>query len=151
MLGGVDSEPRPPPSRRREIDTRLNAVRARLKELRARDLNPIKDWNATPSERVAAAQRHAAEAHAAAVQVMASSAEAFRHAAEAHERAAGMHERTAAAGIGDVLGHERQAALHWAAAAADRERAERAQSLLSDHERAWPAAISDEPRDGVAL
>ena len=150
MLGGVDSEPGPPTSRRREIDTRLDAVRTRLKELRARDLDAIKNWGATPGERLAAAQRHAAEAHAAALQVMASSAEAFRHAADAHESAASMHERTAAAGIGDVPGHKRQAALHRAAAAADRRRAERAQSLLSENQREWPAAVSGKQRDGVA-
>lgn len=34
MLGGVDSEPGPPRGRRREIDARLDAVRARLGELR---------------------------------------------------------------------------------------------------------------------
>jgi hypothetical protein len=150
VLAGADREPGPPRDRQREIDTRLDAVRARLKELRERDLNARRSWAASPSERVEAAQRRAAEAHAAAALVLASSAEAFRHAAEAHERAAGMHDRTAAAGIGDVPGHERQAALHWAAAAADRRRAERAQSLLSETERAWPAAVSDEPRDGAA-
>jgi hypothetical protein len=99
---------------------------------------------------VAAAQRHAAEAHAAAALVLASSVEAFRHAAEAHERAASMHEKTAGSGIGDVPGHERQAALHRAAAAADRQRAERVQSLLAGHYRAEPALPSDEPCDGVA-
>jgi hypothetical protein len=150
MLGGVDSEPVPPPDRRREIDTRLDAVRARLKTLRERDLDAGKRWATTPSERVAAAQRHAAEAYVAATEVLASSAQAFRHAAEAHERAASMHERTAAAGIGDVLGHQRQAELHRAAAAADRQRAERVQLLLSDHEQAQPVPVSDEPTDGVA-
>ena len=150
MLGGVDSEPAPPPGRRQEIDTRLDAVRARLKALRERDLDPSKRWATTPSERVAAAQRHAAEAHAAAAEVLASSAEAFRHAAEAHERAASMHERTAAAGIGDVHGHQRQAELHWAAAVADHQRAERVQSLLAESEQARPAPRCDEPSDGVA-
>jgi hypothetical protein len=150
MLEGVDSEPGPSPGRRREIDTRLDAVRARLRTLRQRGVDADKHWTATPSERVAAAQRRAAEAYAAALQVLASSAEAFRRAAEAHERAAGMHARTAAAGIGDVRGHERQAALHRAAAAADRQRAERAQSLLSDQERARHAAVPHEPTGGVA-
>jgi hypothetical protein len=86
--------------------------------------------------RKVATQRRAAEAHAAAVHVLASSVEAFRHAAEAHERAASMHDRTAAAGIGDARGHEQQAALHRSAAAADRHRAELARSLLSESQRA---------------
>jgi hypothetical protein len=151
MLGGVDSEPGPLPGRRREIDTRLDAVRARLKKLRDRDRgwDAVRSRTASSSERLEAAQRHAAEAQASAAQVLASSAEAFRNAAEAHERAASMHERTAAAGIGDVRMHERQAVLHRAAAAADRQRAERAQSLLSEHEEAGPA-VSDEPGGGLA-
>jgi hypothetical protein len=99
---------------------------------------------------VEAAQQRAAEAHAAAVLVLVSSAQAFRHAAEAHERAARAHEKTAAAGIGDVIGHEQQASLHRAAAAADRQRAERTQSLLSESERTWPAADFDEPGEGAA-
>jgi hypothetical protein len=150
MLAGTGGEPRPRWNRRREIDARLDAVRARLKELRERDLDAGKDWAASPSERVETAQRHAAEAHAAAVLVLASSVEAFLHAAEAHERAARAHEKTAAAGIGDVMGHERQATLHRAAAAADRQRAERTQSLLSEFQRTWPAAVFDAPGEGVA-
>jgi len=150
MLRGVDGEPRPSWDRRREIGTRLDAIRARLKELRERNPDAIKDGAASRSERVAAAQRHAAQAHAAAALVLASSAEAFRHAAEAHERTARAHERTAAAGIGDVPGHDRQASLHRAAATADRQRAERAQSFLFDHEQARPAAGCDEPGEGVA-
>ncbi len=150
MLGGVDSQPGPRPGRQREIDDRLDAIRARLKALKERDLDPGGRWAGTPSQRVSAAKRRAAEARAAAEQVLASSVEAFRNAAQAHEHAASMHERTAAAGIGDVHGHERQAAVHRAAAAADRQRAERVQSLLADHQRTRPAATSDEPRDGVA-
>src|SRR5215472_8359055 len=150
MLGGVNSETGPLPGRRREIDTRLDAVRARLQVLRERDVFGGQRWATSPRERVAAAKRYAAEAHVAATRVLASSAEAFRNAAQAHERAAGMHERTAAGGIGDAHGHERQAALHRAAAAADWQRAERVQSLLSNHEPAGPAPISDERRDGVA-
>ena len=146
--GGTGSEPAAPPGRRREIDGRLDAVRARLKQLRERDLGAVRD-RAAASERVEAAQRYAAQAQAAASQVLASSAEAFRHAAEAHERAASMHERTAAAGIGDVLAHEQQATLHRTAATADRQRAERTQSLLSETEPAGLAAVSDEPRDGA--
>ena len=146
MLGGVDGEPVPPPERRREIDTRLNAIRARLNTLRERDREAMRSRTATPGERVEAARRHAVEAYVAAAEMLASSAEAFRNAAEAHDRAASMHERAGAAGSGDVRGHERQAAVHQAAAAADRQRAERALSLLSEPGRAGP----DEPRDGVA-
>ena len=131
MLGGVDSEPGPPPGRRQEIDTRLDAVRARLKKLRERDVHA--DWSRAASrfERLEAAARHAAEAQAFAAQVLAYSVEAFRRAAEAHEGAASAHDTAAASGIGDVLAHERQATSHRIAAAADRQRAERAQSLIS--------------------
>ena len=149
MLADVGNEPRPPPDRRREIATRLDAVRVRLRQLRERGLDVGKNRAATPGERVEAARRHAAQAHAAAAQVLASSAEAFRHAAEAHERAASVHERSAAAGIGDVRGHERQAALHRAAAAADQQRAERTRSLLAETEQAGPAAVSGEPCGGM--
>jgi hypothetical protein len=139
---------RPLPGRRREIDNRLDAVRARLKKLRERDWDAVKNRTAARGERLEAAQRHAAEAYAAAAKTLASSAEAFRRAAEAHERVASVHERAAASGIGDVRMREQQAALHRAAAVADRQRAERALSLLS--EPGWAAPVSDEPRDGVA-
>src|SRR5215471_15472383 len=148
MLGDVDSEPGLTLDRRQEIDTRLDAVRARLKTLRQRGSDVGNSRAATSSERLAAAQRYAAEAQAAAAEVLASSAEAFRHAAEAHDRAASLHDRTAANGIGDVCGHEQQAALHRAAAAADRRRAGRAQALISVHDQAGPAPVSDEPQDG---
>ena len=139
LPGDADSKPAVPPGRQREIDTRLAAIRARLKTLRGRDRNAGMNRAATASDRLGAAQRHAAEARAAAVQVLASSAEAFRNAAEAHDRVASVHDRTAAAGIGDKREHQWQAARHRAAAATDRQRAERAQSRLSDHERAEPA------------
>jgi len=99
---------------------------------------------------VETAVRRAAQAHAAAARVLASSVEAFRKAAQAHERVASVHDRAAAAGIGDMLAHEQQASLHRAAAAADWQRAERAQSLLAASEPAGPAAVLDEPGDGVA-
>ena len=150
MLEGVNSEPGPLPGRQREIDTRLDAVRARLQVLRERDVFAGTRWTTSPRERVAAAKRYAAEARAAAARVLASSAEAFRNAAEAHERAAAMHERTAARGIGDVPGHERQAAIHRAAAVADWQRAERVQSLLSNREQVEPAPVTDAPRGGMA-
>ena len=66
MLGGVDGEPVPPPERRREIDTRLNAIRARLNTLRERDREAMRSRTATPGERVEAARRHAVEAYVAA-------------------------------------------------------------------------------------
>lgn len=144
----MDSEPWQPRARREEIDTRLDAVRARLRELGERDPDPDRD-PAAISERLEAAQRHAAEAYTAAARVLAASVEAFRNAARAHERVASVHERAAAEGIGDVVAHEQQATLHRAAAAADWRRAERTQSLLSDSERTRAAADSDEPDDGV--
>ena len=139
LPGDIDSKPPVPPGRRREIDIRLAAIRARLEMLRGRDRYAGRNQAATASDRLEAAQRHAAEARVAAAQVLASSAEAFRNAAEAHERVASVHDRTAAAGIGDKRGHQWQAARHRAAAATDRQRAERAQSRLSDHGRAGPA------------
>jgi hypothetical protein len=133
-----------------EIDARLDGIRTRLQQLRERDWDTVKSQAASTGQRLAAAQRYAAEAQAAAVQVLAASAEAFRRAAEAHDRVAGVHERAAGAGIGDMGQHERQAAPHRAAAAADRQRAECAQSVLSGPERAGPPApVSDEPGDGV--
>jgi hypothetical protein len=89
--------------------------------------------------------RRRAEAHERA-------ASSHERAASSHERAASSHERTAAAGIGVVHKHEheRQAALHRDAAAADREQAEGARSLLSEVEQAELAAVSDEADDGVA-
>jgi ANTAR domain-containing protein len=149
MLGGANSEPGPPPGRRQaEINTRLDAVRARLKELRERNSGAVRD-RGVARNRVEEARRRAAKAHAVAMEVLASGVEAFRHAAEAHERAASMHERVAGLGIGDVGAHERQAAQHRAAAAADWQRAERTQSFLSEPDQAGPAAVSDEPGDGV--
>ena len=134
MPPGADIEPWPPPGRREEIDTRLDAVRARLQELRERDPGGVR--GRAVGERVESARHHAAEAHAAAVEVLASAVEAFRHAAQAHERAASVHERAGAKGIGDLHEHEQRAALHRAAAAADWRRAERAQSLLAGSARA---------------
>ena len=147
MPGGVDNEAGSPPSRQRQIVVRLDAVRGRLQELRDRDA--AKNLAAT-TERVEAANRHAAEAHAAALRALASSAHAFRRSAEAHERVASMHRRAGGEGTGDVRKHERQAALHRAAAAAARHRAEHAESLLSEPRQAGPAAISAKPGDRVA-
>jgi hypothetical protein len=150
MLAGVDSEPGSRPGRQQEIDARLEVLRVRLKELRERDWDAVRSRAAAPSDRLEAAQRHAAQAAAAAAQLLTASAEAFGNTARAHERVAIVHDRAAAAGIGDVRMHEEQAALHRAAAAADRQRAERVLSLLSDPEQAEPADVCDEPGDGVA-
>lgn len=150
-VAAVVCEPWSMPGCRRDIDARLDAVRARIKTLRERDLDVGTMWIAGPRDRLTAAERHAAEARAAATRVLVTSEEAFRRAAEAHEQAARLHERTAASGVGYVRGHEQQAALHRAAAAADRQRAQRAQLLLSHHERVGPGMISDEPDDGVAF
>lgn len=146
MLGGMDSQPGSPSSRREEIDKRLAAVRARLKELSERHEATDRD-RGTANERLEAAQRHATEAHATAAQVLASGVEALRMAAEAHERVASLHERLAASGIGEVTEHQRRAALHRAAAAADWQRAQRALSLVPEPEPAGPAPVSDEPGD----
>lgn len=143
-------EPWQPPGRQLDIDTRLDAIRARLKQLEDRHLDADGNRPAAPGERVEAARRRAARAHAAAALVLATNAEAFRKVAEAHDRVARMHDKTAAARIGDVIGHERQATLHRAAAIADWQRAERTRSLLSETERAWPAAVRDDPPDGMA-
>ena len=148
MPESADIEPWPPSGRREEIDTRLDVIRARLKELRERDPGAIR--GRAIGDRVELARYHAAAAHAAAVEVLASAVEAFRHAAMAHERAASVHKRAAAKGIGDVLEHEQQATFHRAAAVADWHRAERTRSLLSEPEQAGPAGGSDEPGDGVA-
>jgi hypothetical protein len=144
--GGVDSEPRFRSGRRQEIDDRLDAVRARLRELRERS-RPAEKGPAAGRERLAAAQRHAADAHAAAAQVLASGVEAFRHAAEAHERAASLHEQAAASGVGDVAEHQRQAVLQRAASAEDWRRAEHALALLPQPEQS-AAAASDELGSG---
>jgi hypothetical protein len=68
---------------------------------------------------------------AAAEQAITSSINAFRRAADAHDILAAAYERLAAAGGDDAQLQQQQAARHWAAATADRQRAERAQSILS--------------------
>jgi len=149
MLGGVNSETGLPPRRQQEIDARLDAVRARLQELGERDKVTARDLVAF-AQRLESARRHATEAHAAAELALVSSAEAFRRAAATHERVARVHERTAASGIGDVGEHERQAAFHRAATAAEQQRAEHAESLLSPPGQAGCAAAADGPGAGAA-
>jgi hypothetical protein len=53
---------------------------------------------------------------------------ALRRAALAHDQAAAAHERSARAGVGDVAEHAHRAESHRAAAEADRQRAEQAES-----------------------
>lgn len=125
----VGNEPESGGSRGEEIRQRISAVRARIDELHRGDA-PGK----APSERLAAAQRHMAASRAAAERAVAASIHAFRRAAEAHERAAIKHEQAAATGAGDKDEHERRAAVHRAAAAASMQRAEHAQSQLSDEQ-----------------
>jgi hypothetical protein len=146
----VDDKPESREGRREEIGQRLAAIRTRMDELKA-----VRQDDASPaavSERIGSAQRQAAASHAAAEQVITGSIRAFRTAAGAHEHAALQHERAAAAGFGDKDQHERQAARHRAAAAADTQRAEWAQSLPRDEEAgdargpdadlSWAAATS---------
>jgi hypothetical protein len=149
MLGSVDSAPGAP-YLQRQIGTRFDALRARLKELRDKDRDPARNWALSPTERLEAAQRHAVEAQGAAAQVLASSVMAFHMAAEAHERVASLLETAAASGMDDVHQHERQAALHRAAAVIDRQRAKRAQSLLPGLKLAGPVPVSEEPRNSEA-
>ena len=130
--GSVDDERDAPETSREETRQRLDAIHTRIGELQAGRQN-----EATPAavrERLSVAQRHLAAAQAAADRAIAASVGAFRRAADAHEHAALQYERAAAAGFGDKGEHERQAALHRAAAAADRQRAERARSLLRDEQ-----------------
>jgi len=131
-----------------EIGQRLDAIRMRIKELEDRrrdDAGPDAGGSSAPSGRLAPAQRHAVAAQAAAERAAASCVSAFRRAADAHESLAIQHDRSAVSGFGDVAEHQRRAACHRAAAAADRQRAEHAQSLISG--RAPQAQHSDE-RDG---
>jgi predicted pyridoxine 5'-phosphate oxidase superfamily flavin-nucleotide-binding protein len=125
MLPVWGTEPEPGGSRGAEIRQRIAAVRARIDELHQGDA-PGK----APGERIAAAQRHVAASRAAAERALAASVRAFRRSAEAHERAAIAHEQAAATGSGDKDEHKRRAAFHRAAAAASRQRAERAQWRL---------------------
>jgi len=128
----VDDKPASGESRREEIRQRLAAIRTRMDELKAGwqdDANP-----AAVSERIGSAQRQAAASPAAAEHAIASNIRAFRRSAAAHEQAALQYERAAAAGFGDKDQHERQGARHRAAAAADTQRAEYAQSLLQGDE-----------------
>lgn len=106
------------------------AIQARLKELKAKRQDDAAP--ATFSERLASSQRYKAASQAAAEQAIAASVRAFLRSAEAHMQAALQHERSAAAGYGDQDQHERQAKAHRAAAAADLQRAQRADGGLRE-------------------
>jgi hypothetical protein len=108
---------------------RIAAIRMRIDGLQlAQRVNrpPV-----SSGEQFAEAQHRAAASEATAQLAVAASIEAFLRAAEAHERVAIRHEASAAAGSGDEERHHQRVAFHRAAAAADRQRAETAQSLLA--------------------
>jgi hypothetical protein len=126
----MDSEPDALATRRGNIGRRLDAIRERLGELAAERQSG--SGQATPGERLIAAYRHAAVSQAAAEAAIASSMAAFSRAAEAHDHLAALYERLAAAGSYARGSYLEQAESHRAAATADRERANRAQSLLAD-------------------
>jgi hypothetical protein len=136
MAGGghasvVESQSQHRETRRQEIADRIAAIRTRIDELQQaqrEDRHPV-----SSSEQFGQAEHHAAISEATAQQALDAGIEAFLHAAQAHERAAIQHEYTAAAGSGDAGQHHERAAFHRAAAAADRQRAETAQSLIPGH------------------
>lgn len=126
-------------SRKQTIDQRIAAIRTRLQELEElREVAPAP----TPSthlERLDVAHRRSAAAKVGARRALASSAQAFRNAAAAHDQAANEHAKVAASGAGDTDKHLRQEAFHRAAAIADQQRAEGAESLLSGVDPIAPA------------
>lgn len=124
----VESQSRRRETRRREIGGRIAAIRERIGELQLAQRD--NRYPVSSGEHLADAQHHAAISEATAQQALAASIEALVHAAQAHERAAIRHEQTAAAAGGDREQHDKRAAFHRAAAAADRQRAETAQSIL---------------------
>ena len=121
----VSNKPETPATRRDQIGRRIDAIGTRIEELEdQRQADP-------GSDRLAAAQRHAARSRAAAEQAITASIHAFRRSAEAHDILAAAYERLAAAGGDDAQLQQQQTARHRAAATTDRHRAERAQSILS--------------------
>ena len=123
------NNPETPATRRDQIGRRIDAIGTRIEELKEqRHAGPSRGAG---SNRLAAAQRHAAQSQAAAEQAITSSINAFRRAAETHDILAAAYERLAAAGGDDAQLQQQLAGRHRAAATADRQRAERAQSILS--------------------
>ena len=125
----VSNKPETPATRRDQIGRRIDAIGTRIEELE--DQRQAGPGRGAGSDRLAAAQRHAARSQAAAEQAITASINAFRRAAEAHDILAAAYERLAAAGGDDAQLQQQQAARHRAAATTDRHRAERAQSILS--------------------
>ena len=115
--------------RRQQIGDRIAAIRARIGELR--EAQQVREQPVSSSGQLAEAQHHAAVSEAAAQQALDASIDAFRRAAEAHERLAVQYEEAAASRDGDRELNRQRAASHRAAAAADWQRAEAAQSLLA--------------------
>jgi hypothetical protein len=115
-------------TRRREIADRLAAIRARLNDLQQPRESRLA---ATSMDQVGQARHHAVDSEAAAQRALASSIRGLLQAAQAHERCSMSYERLAAARDSNEEQYRQWAARHRAAAAADRQRAERAQSLLS--------------------
>ena len=125
----VGNKPETLATRRDQIGRRIDAIGTWIEELEEqRQAGP---GRGAGSNRLSAAQRHAARSQAAAEQAATSSINAFHRAAEARDILAAAYERLAAVGGDDQQLQHQQAARHRAAAAADRHRAERAQSILS--------------------
>jgi hypothetical protein len=92
----VSNNPETPATRRDQIGRRIDAIGTRIEELEEqRQAGP---GRGAGSDRLAAAQRHAARSQAAAEQAITSSINALRRAAEAHDSLAAAYERLAAAG-----------------------------------------------------
>jgi hypothetical protein len=128
----MDSERQSRESRSEAIRRRLDAIHVRIGEL-DRAQKGERDKNSGLlglAERGSDAQGHARESEAAAERAAISCVAAYLHAAEAHERAAATHQQLAAAGFGDLARHRQRAAFHLAGAAADRQRANAARSLI---------------------
>lgn len=131
-LARTGPEPETRATRHAQLGRRLDAIRTRLQEL-AQD-HPATPGRRFPDGREAIAQRHAAISQTAADQALASSVNAFHRAAEAHDRLADLYDRSAS-GPGGADRHQQRVAFHRAAAAADRQRAGQAQSLVPGGEQ----------------
>lgn len=130
VMGG---EPETPARRRGQISVRLDEIRARIRELGD---GPHAGADSA-ADRLIAAQRSAAVSLAAAEQAFAASIDAFRRAAEAHNHLATMYERSIRPG--NAGENSQLAAFHRAAAAADSDRADRAQACLAATQAAHDA------------
>lgn len=137
----MEDQPEGRETRCQEIGDRLPAIRVRIDDLQ----QPRESRAATGStELLVEAQDHAAASEAAAYRALARSIEGLLRAAETHERCATSHERLAMSLDSNEEYHRQQARTHRAAAAADRQRAETARSLL-------PGRAGKGPRPGLPL